>query len=100
MNTLLIFFAFPVATVGYRLAPEADVIPVSEVEFEARQAKELEKEKAKEAKQEEKFDNQIKKLEYQRKIQQMDMDTMLKIKERREFMKENYRKSKDGLTGN
>ena len=92
--------AFPVATVGYRLAPEADVIPVSEVEFEARQAKELEKEKAKEAKQEEKFDNQIKKLEYQRKIQQMDMDTMLKIKERREFMKENYRKNKDAVTGN
>lgn len=91
--------AFPVAAVGYRLAPEADVIPVSEVEFEARHAKELEKAKAKEIKQEEKFDNQIKKLEYQRKIQQMDMDTMLKIKERRDFMQQNYKKSKDGLTG-
>jgi len=91
--------SFPVATVGYRLEQEADVIPISEVEFEARQAKELEKAKEKQAKQEERFDNQIKKLEYQRKIQQMDMDTMLKIRERREFMKQNYKKSKDGYTG-
>ena len=37
--------SFPVSTVGYRLEQEADVIPVSEVEFEARQAKELEKAK-------------------------------------------------------
>ena len=79
---------------------EADVIPVSEVEFEARQAKELEKAKEKDAKEAEKFNNQVKKLEYQRKIQQMDMDTMLKIKERRDFMKQNYKKSSDGLTGN
>lgn len=91
--------SFPVATVGYRLEQEADVIPISEVEFEARHAKELEKAKEKQAKQEEKFDNQIKKLEYQRKIQQMDMETMLKIKERQDFMKQNYQKSKDGYTG-
>ena len=91
--------SFPVATVGYRLEQEADVIPISEVEFEARHAKELEKAKEKQAKQEEKFDNQIKKLEYQRKIQQMDMETMLKIKERQDFMKQNYKKSKDGYTG-
>lgn len=92
--------AFPVATVGYRMEQESEVTPVSEVEFEARQAKELEKAKEKEAKQAERFDNQVKKLEYQRKIQQMDMETMLKIKERREYVKQNYQKSSDGLTGN
>lgn len=91
--------AFPVATVGYRMEQEADVIPVSEVEFEAKQAKELEKAKEKETKQAEKFENQVKKLEYQRKIRQMDMDTMIKIKERREYIKQNYQKSSDGLTG-
>lgn len=91
--------SFPVATVGYRLEQEADVIPISEVEFEARQAKELEKEKEKQAKKEEKAENQIKKLEYERKLQQMDMETMLKIKERRDFMKQNYKKSKNGYTG-
>ena len=36
----------PVSIVGYRLEEEADVIPVSEVEFEAKQAKEKEKAKA------------------------------------------------------
>ena len=92
--------SFPVATVGYRLEQEDDVMPISEVEFEARQAAELEKEKAKEEKKAEKFDNQVKKLEYQRKIQQMDMDTMIKIKERQEWVKQNYSKTEKGLTGN
>ena len=48
--------------------------------------------KEKKAKETQKFDNQLKDLEYKRKIQQMDMDTMLKIKERRDFMKQNYKK--------
>ena len=44
------------------------------------------------------FDNQIKKLEYQRKIRQMNMETNLKIKQRQDFMKQNYKKSVDGST--
>ena len=40
----------PISTVGYRLEEEADVIPVSEVEYEAKRAKELEKAKEKDAK--------------------------------------------------
>ena len=92
--------SFPVSTVGYRLEQEADVIPVSEVEFEARQAKELEKAKEKEAKDAENFEKQVKRLEYQRKIQQMDMDTMIKIRERKQYIKDSYKKSSDGLTGN
>ena len=75
-------------------------MPVSEVEFEARQAKELEKAKEKEAKDAENFEKQVKRLEYQRKIQQMDMDTMIKIRERKQYIKDSYKKSSDGLTGN
>lgn len=92
--------SIPVSIVGYRLEQEADVIPVSEVEFEAKRAKEQEKAKEKEAKANEKFENSVKRLEYERKLQQMDMETLLKIKERQQYMKENYKKSSDGLTGN
>ena len=91
--------SIPISVVGYRLEQEADVMPMSEVEFEARHAKELEKEKKKEAKENEKFENSIKKLEYERKIEQMDMKTLLKIKQRQEYLKENYKKSSDGITG-
>ena len=90
--------SFPVAVVGYRMEQEENVTPISEVEFEARHAKELEKAKEKEEKAEIRFDNQIKKLEYQRKMQQMDMETNLKIKQRQDFMKQNYKKSVDAST--
>ena len=89
----------PVAVVGYRLAEDMDVMPMSEVEFEARQAKEQQKAKEKEAKEAQRFENGIKKLEYERKLEQMDMQTLMKIKERKDYLKENYKKSKDGLTG-
>ena len=89
----------PVAVVGYRLAEDMEVMPVSEVEFEAKRAKELEKAKEKEAKESEKFEKSIKKLEYERKLEQMDMETLFKIKQRKEYLKENYKKSTDGLTG-
>ena len=89
----------PVSVVGYRLAEEAEVIPVSEVEYEARRAKELEKAKEKDIKEAENFEKKVKKLEYERKLHRMDMETMLKIKQRKEFLKQNYKKGADGLTG-
>lgn len=89
--------AYPVSVVGYRLEEEQDVIPVSEVEFDAQKAKEEEKAKAKEEKKEQNFDKKVKKLEYQRQIHQMDMDAMLKIHERQKQLKQ--QKSKDGMTG-
>lgn len=89
----------PISVVGYRLEQDIDVMPMSEIEFEARRAKELEKEKKKEAKKNENFENSIKKLEYERKIEQMDMETLLKIKQRQEYLKENYKKQTDGFTG-
>lgn len=88
-----------VSVVGYRLAEDSVKEP-AEVEFEARQAKELEKIQKKQAKKQEKFDNKIKKLEYERTINQMDMETMLKIRERKETLKLNKKnkKSHNGAT--
>ena len=91
--------SFPVATVGYRLEQEAEVIPPSEVKFDAKQAKEQAKDKEKAAKEAENFEKNIKHLEYQRKIEQMDMQTMIKIRERQQYMKKNFKKGADGLTG-
>lgn len=90
----------PVAVIGYRLA-EDSVKDASEVEFEAKIAKEKEKQDEKKLKETEKFDKEIKKLEYQRKIHQMNMETMIEINERREYMKQMKKTSKptNGLTG-
>lgn len=90
--------SIPVSVIGFRLA-EDSVKDSSEVEFEARQAKEREKAEAKQEKEAQKFDNQMKDLEYKRKIQQMDMETLLKIQQRKNDLK-NMLKSKDGFTGN
>ncbi len=87
----------PVSVIGYRLA-EDSVKDMSEVEFEAKQAKEKEKAETKKAKEAKKFDDELKDLEYQRKIHQMDMETLLKIQQRKQELK-NKPKSKDGLTG-
>lgn len=91
--------SFPVSVIGYRMEQDSEVIPVSEVEYEAKRAKELEKDKQKEAKKAENFDKNVKKLEYERKIHQMDMETMIKIKERKEYLKQTKKKSADGFTG-
>lgn len=87
----------PVSVVGYRLA-EDSVKDMSEVEFEARQAKEKEKIEVKEAKEAQKFENETKELEYKRKIYQMDMETYLKIQQHKQEMK-NIRKTNGGFTG-
>ncbi len=91
--------SFPVATVGYRLEQEAEVIPPSEVKFDAKQAKEQAKDKEKAAKDAKNFEKDIKRLEYQRKLEQMDMQTMIKIRERQQYIKDNYKKGADGFTG-
>ena len=90
--------SIPVSVIGFRLA-EDSVKDSSEVEFEARQAREREKAEAKQEKEAKKFDDKMKDLEYQRKIQQMDMETLLKIQQRKNELK-NIPKSSDGLTGN
>ena len=91
--------SFPVATVGYRLEQEAEVIPPSEVKFDAKQAKEQAKDKEKAAKDAKNFEKEVKRLEYQRKIEQMDMQTLIKIRERQQYLKDNFKKGADGFTG-
>lgn len=90
----------PVSVIGYRLA-EDSVKDISEVEFEAKQAEEKEKIEEKNAKSAEKFEKEIKRLEYERKIHQMDMETYLKIEQRRQQVKESKKVSKptNGMTG-
>ena len=91
----------PVSVIGYRLA-EDSVKEASEVEFEAKQAKEKEKIDEKKAKETEKFDKKLKELEYERKIRQMDMETLLEIQKRRKDVKQMKKVSKptNGATGN
>jgi hypothetical protein len=90
----------PVSIIGYRLA-EDTVKDISEIEFEAKQAKEKEKIEEKKKKEADKFEKKVKELEYERKIRQMDMDTYLKIKQRQEYLKKlNKNKTQEsGLTG-
>ena len=76
----------PVAVIGYRLA-EDSVKDASEVEFDAKRAKHLQKAEDKKIKAAEKFDKKIKKIEYKREIQQKNMDTLLKIKQRKAAQK-------------
>ncbi len=93
---------FPVSVVGYRLAEDSEVRDISEIEFEAKQAEEKEKIEKKQAKELTKSEEELKELEYERKIRQMDMDTYLKIEHRKQQLKELKKntKSTDGLTGN
>ena len=90
----------PVSVIGYRLA-EDSVKDASEIEFEAKQAKEKEKAEEKLTKETAKFDKEIKELEYERKMRQMDMETYLKIQQRRQQLKDlkKENKSNSGLTG-
>jgi len=93
----------PVATVGYRLEEDREVIPPSEVKFDAKQAKYLEKTKKNKEKKEKRFEKSQKRLEYRREQERKDMETLIKVKERQEQIKEykkNTPKTKDGITGN
>ena len=92
--------SIPVSMVGYKLA-EDSLKDMSEIEFDAKQAKEKEKNEEEKLKEAEKFDKQIKKLEYQRKIRQMDMETWMKVQEKVQERKEMKVKSKfkNGITG-
>ena len=91
----------PVSIVGYKLAEDADVVPMSEIEFEAKMAKEKEKINKKQEKADKKLEEDTKRLEYVRKIHEMDMATMIKIQEREKKLKEMKpkTKTKESVTG-
>lgn len=93
-------YDIPVSVIGYRLA-EDSVKEASEIEFEAKQAKEKEKIEKKISKEASEFEKDIKKLEYERKLHQMDMETLLKIEERKNKLKliKKNKNFEQGLTG-
>ena len=78
--------SFPISTVGYKLA-EDSLKDISEVEFEAKEAKNIEKNNEKELKKQHKESLKAKELEHERLLYQMDMQTYLKIKQRKEELK-------------
>ena len=92
--------SMPVAIVGYRLAEQQEVKSISELKFDAKQAKNAVKSKERAIKAEKKLEKQKELVEYRRKIHQMDMETLLKIKERKEYLKTTKQKAKDGITDN
>ena len=63
-------------------------------------AKKSAKDKAKVEKKEKKLVSDKELVEYRRKIYQMDMETLIKIRERQQYLKKNKSKSKDGVTDN
>lgn len=77
----------PVSVIGYRLA-EDSVRDASDIEYEAKLAKEKEKIEEKKAKETENFEKKVKDLEYKRKIQQMDMETWFRIQQKQKTQKE------------
>ena len=95
-------YSFPVSVIGYRLV-EDSVKDITEVEFEAKQAKKLEKAEDKKVKEAEKYEKKVRKLEHQRKLQQMDMETLYKIQQRKQDLKQlqknNSKKPKESVTG-
>ena len=92
--------SMPVSIVGYRLAEQHEVKSISELEFEAKQAKKEIKSKEKIEKADKKLEKQKELVEYRRKIYQMDMETLLKIRERKQQLKELKKQHKDGVTDN
>lgn len=95
-------YSFPVSVIGYRLV-EDSVKDITEVEFEAKLAKKLEKAEDKKVKEAEKYEKKVRKLEHQRKLQQMDMETLYKIQQRKQDLKQlqknNSKKPKESVTG-
>ena len=91
---------YPVSIVGYRLSEEREVLPISQLEFDAKQAQQEEKNKQKIEKTDNKIEKEKELIEYRRKIHQMDMDTLIKVRERQKYMKSLKSKSKSTVTDN
>lgn len=92
--------SIPIAIVGYRLAEQHEVKSISELKFDAKQAKKEVKAKQKLEKSEQKLQKEKELVEYRRKIHQMDMETLFKIRERKKYLKSIKQKNKDGVTDN
>ena len=93
-------FSVPVSTVGYRLSEEHDVKPISQLEFDAKREKIEKKAKEKQEAKDRKLEELTKKIEYRRKIHQIDMETRLNIRQRQEYLKSIKPKKKEFVTDN
>jgi hypothetical protein len=93
--------SIPVSVIGYRLSEEHEVKPISELEFDAKNEKRNLKKLKKEEKADKRLEEATKRVEYRRKIHQMDMETLIKVKERQQYLKDMKKnKPKDGVTDN
>ncbi len=90
----------PISVVGYKLATEHEIVPMSQLEFEAKQARKEIKKEAKIKRTEAKKISHQELIEYRHKIHQMDMNTLMKVRERQNYLKTNNKKTKDGVTDN
>ena len=90
----------PISVVGYKLEREQDVKSVSELEFEAKLEKNEVKRIEKAKRNEKKAISKQQLYEYRRQVYQMDMETLLKIRELKNSQKTKKVKQKDGVTDN
>ena len=90
----------PVSIVGYKLATEHEIKTMSELEFDAKQLKKEVKQEAKAKRAEQRMISAKELVEYRRKVYQMNVDTLIKVRERRDYLKSKKAKSKDGVTDN
>ena len=90
----------PVSIVGYKLSEEQEVKSISELEYDAKLVKKEVKQAQKKQKAEQKKLSEQQLLEYRRKIHQMDMETLIKIREYQKNQKLQKVKQKDGVTDN
>ena len=70
------------------------------MEFDAKHAKKEVKNAQKSVKAEQKMISKKQLVEYKRKVHQMDMDTLIKIRERQKYLKSIKVKNNDGVTNN
>ena len=90
----------PVSVVGYKMSEQHDVKPISELKNEEKLAKKEMKKTEKAIRVQKREITKRELLEYRRKIHQMDMDTLLKIREYKKQQKLNKHKNTDGVTDN
>ncbi len=90
----------PISVVGYKLSEEQEVKSISELEYDAKLVKKEVKMAEKAKKKEQKMISKQQLYEYRRKVHQMDMNTLLQVREYKKEQKSQKQKIKDGVTDN
>ena len=92
--------SMPISVVGYKLAEEKEVKPISQLKFDAKLAKNELKQKNKKEKTEAREKSAKELYEYRKKVHQMDVETLMKVRELKKGIKSNNIRPKDGVTDN